>query len=75
MSFTLELVLRRAERSLERVLSLTGRRGYELVSVNASRRTDGALSVRLTLTSERSADVLLRQLEKLVEVETIRLES
>lgn len=72
MSFTLEIVLRRAERAFERLLSLTGRRGYELVAVDASRQGDGKLTVRLTLTSERSAEVLLRQLAKLVEVETIR---
>jgi acetolactate synthase regulatory subunit len=74
VSFTFELVLRRAERALERVLSLTGRRGYELVAVDASTRADGKLAVRLTLASERSAETLKRQLEKLVEVEAVELE-
>jgi acetolactate synthase regulatory subunit len=72
-SFTFELVLRRAERALERVLSLTGRRGYELVALDASTRDDGKLAVRLTLASDRSAEVLRRQLEKLLEVEMVRL--
>ncbi len=73
MSFTLEMVLHRAERAFERVVSLVGRRGYELVAVDASRRLDGKLSVRLTLASERSGEILLRQLEKLVEVEAVQL--
>lgn len=73
MSFTLELVLGRAERALERVVSLCGRRGYELVAVNASTRPDGKFSVRLTLASDRNAETLQRQLEKLVEVEAVQL--
>jgi acetolactate synthase regulatory subunit len=74
VSFTLEIVVSRAERAFERVVSLVGRRGYELVSVEASRHPDGRLSVHLTLASERSGETLLRQLEKLVDVEAVQLQ-
>ena len=77
MSFTLELVVKRAERALERVLGLAGRRGYEVVAASATMRDDGrAFAVRLTLlptTGERRAETLVRQLQRLVDVEYVSI--
>jgi acetolactate synthase regulatory subunit len=76
MSFTLDLVVRRAERALERVLGLAGRRGFEVVGVSARMNEDGrSLSVTLNLVpaqGERRPETLVRQLERLVEVESVR---
>jgi acetolactate synthase regulatory subunit len=76
VSFTLDLVVKRAERALERVLGLAGRRGYEVLAVSATMNEDGrSFSVRLTLVpteGERRAETLARQLERLVEVESVR---
>jgi acetolactate synthase regulatory subunit len=75
MSFTLDLVVRRTERALERVLGLAGRRGFEVVGVSARMNEDGrSLSVTLTLVpaqGERRAETLVRQLERLAEVESV----
>jgi acetolactate synthase regulatory subunit len=75
MSFTLELVVKRAERALERVLGLAGRRGFEVVGVSARMNEDGrSLSVTLTLVpaqGERRPETLVRQLARLVEVESV----
>ena len=71
MSFRLLVRLRRAERSLERALGVAGRRGYEVVSVSASRAEDGTeLIAHLELESGGSPEALIRHLEKLDEVET-----
>ena len=79
MSFTLDLVVKRAERAFERVVGLAGRRGYEIVAVSATMNGDGsALRVRLTLVprdENRSARTLVRQLAKLVEVESVDIAS
>ena len=74
MRFTLELVLKRSERSFERVIGLLGRRGCELVAVRASMSEDErVLRVSLTLESSRRAETLARQLDRLVEVESVRI--
>ena len=78
MSLELTLVLRRSERALERVVGLAGRRGYEIVGVSATRNGDGGtLSVHLTLEprdGSRRGETLVRQLEKLFEVESVRID-
>lgn len=69
MSFTVSLRLQRAERSLERLVGVAGRRGYELVGMQASLGEDAThLDVELTLSSDRSPEALVRQLSKLREV-------
>jgi len=74
MSFRLEMTLRRKERAFERVVGLVGRRGYEVVAVSAALAPDGAaMTVRLTLESDRPAELLARQLAKLYEVTAVRL--
>lgn len=72
MTFCIALRLARAERSIERVVALVGRRGFEVVGVDAVLDGQGGhFVVKLTLESERSADVLLRQLGRLAEVEDV----
>lgn len=72
MSFTVSLRLQRAERALERLVGVAGRRGYELVGIHAALGADAThLDVQLTLSSDRSPDVLVRQLSKLREVVNI----
>ena len=67
--------LQRAERSLERALGVVGRRGYELVSISASREKDGQqLFAHLELEGRGSPETLVRQLQKLHEVEHVVLE-
>jgi acetolactate synthase regulatory subunit len=79
VSVELALVLRRAERAFERVVGLAGRRGYEIVGVSTAKNDDGrTLSVRLTLEPRdegRSPETLVRQLAKLVEVESVRIDT
>ena len=75
MSFKLLVRLRRAERSLERALGVVGRRGYEVVSVSASRAEHGTeLAARLELESGGAPETLIRHLKKLDEVEHVVLE-
>ena len=73
MSFTIELGLRRSERSLERLLGLVGRRGYEVVGLEACLTAHGGeLAVRMTLASDRPMEPLLHHIRKLHEVLEIR---
>jgi len=75
LSFKLLVRLRRAERSLERALGVVGRRGYEVVSVSASRVEDGTeLVAHIELESRGSPETVIRQLQKLHEVEDVVLE-
>jgi acetolactate synthase regulatory subunit len=71
-AFTLELEIERVERALERMLGVVGRRGYEILSVSAVTTSDDRYLVQLELSSERSPDVLARQLMKLHEVHQVR---
>jgi acetolactate synthase regulatory subunit len=71
LSFKLLLRLRRSERSLERALGVVGRRGYELVSVAATRTEKGTqLVAHLELEGGASPETLIHQLKRLDEVES-----
>lgn len=73
MSVIIELGLRRSERSLERLLGLVGRRGFEVVGLEASVTEDGGeLAVKMTLASDRPMEPLLHHIRKLYEVLEIR---
>lgn len=76
MRFHLRMKIKRLERSLERVLGLVGRRGHEIERLVAQ-PSDGStlLEVRLTINSERSAEVLRRQIGRLYEVESVEFDS
>ena len=74
MSFQLHLRMKKAERAIERVLGLVGRRGYEIEKVLAH-PSEGSrgIDVTLTIQSDRSGEVLVRQIAKLYEVEQVEL--
>ena len=72
MSCSLELALDRAEGALLRVLGTIERRGWSVVAVNAASSAD-TYAVRITLDGSRDADILCRQLERLVDVRQVRL--
>jgi len=66
MRYQLDLTLRRAEGSLARVIGTAERRGFKPVSVDGETQTDGdRWHLRLAVESERPADALMTQLEKL----------
>lgn len=74
MSFQLQLRVKKAERSIERVLGLVGRRGYEIEKILAQPSEESSgIDVTLTIQSDRSGEVLVRQIAKLYEVEQVEL--
>jgi len=72
MSCCLELALDRAEGALLRVLGTIERRGWNVLSVNAA-STAQTYSVNVTLEGERDPEILCRQLQRLVDVQEVRL--
>ena len=74
MSFQLHLRVKKAERSIERVLGLVGRRGYEIEKILAQPSAGSRwIDVTLTIQSDRSGEVLIRQIAKLYEVERVEM--
>lgn len=68
-ALTLHLRVKNEEGALLRVLSMTRRRRFDLLSLNADLSADGRfLDVRMTVAAERSAPAFVRQIEKLVDV-------
>lgn len=66
MRYQLDLTLRRAEGALARVIGTAERRGFKPVSVDGETQTDGdRWHLRLAVESERPAESLQLQLEKL----------
>jgi len=66
MRYQLELTLRHVEGALARVTGTAERRGFRPVSVEGETRVDGdRWHLRLAVESERSAESLRSQLEKL----------
>ena len=66
---TLQLRIKNEEGALLRVLSMTRRRRFDLIKLNADSSADGQfLDVRMTVQAERSAPAFVRQIEKLVDV-------
>jgi acetolactate synthase regulatory subunit len=66
---TLQLRVKNEEGALLRVLSMTRRRRFGLISLNADSSADGLfLDVRMTVQAERSAPAFVRQIEKLEDV-------
>jgi acetolactate synthase regulatory subunit len=65
---TLRLRVKNEEGALVRVLSMTRRRRFDLISLQADSSADGFLDVRMTVRAERSAPAFVRQIEKLVDV-------
>lgn len=64
--YQLDLTLRQAEGALIRVLGAAERRGFRPISVDGETQTDGdRWYLRVAVESDRSADTLRNQLEKL----------
>lgn len=74
MTHHLTLELSRQEGALVRVLGLTERRGYEPVALSALPRGT-TLSLSLSVFSNRPISQLIRQLEKLFDVQSVALEA
>lgn len=71
---TLQLRVKNEEGALLRILGMTRRRRFDLVSVNASSSADGRfMDVRMTVKAERPAPAFVRQIEKLVDVDRVEL--
>jgi acetolactate synthase regulatory subunit len=73
-TFTLQIRVAQTDGSLERILSVTRRRRYELAQLSVEATDDGAsFDVELTVRSERPAQSLVRQLEKLEDVAQVNV--
>jgi acetolactate synthase regulatory subunit len=67
--------LRRAEGDLERLIGLFRRRAWQVTSLEARVGRDGStMTVHATLEGDRSPEVLARQVERLIEVESVHLD-
>ncbi|MGA7121047.1 MAG: ACT domain-containing protein [Polyangiaceae bacterium] len=67
--------LRRAEGDLERLIGLFRRRAWQVTSLEARVARDGStMTVHATLEGDRSPEVLARQVERLIEVESVHLD-
>ena len=73
-TLTLQLKLRRSEGALVRVLSVTRRRRFDLLSLKATPSSDaGFLDIHMTVQADRSSSFLIRQIEKLVDVSQVEV--
>ena len=74
MSRRLEICLSATEGALIRVLGTVERRGYSLNSLQVE-RTEDSMRVSMQIDSDRDANVLCRQLDRLFDVQSVRLEA
>jgi acetolactate synthase small subunit len=75
MKSVLEMRLTNSEGVLERVLGRLRQRGFDLCSMNVERSMDTAiLMIRITVESSRSIENICRQLEKLIDVQSVKLQ-
>lgn len=73
-ALTLQLRVKNEEGALLRVLSMTRRRRFDLISLNADSSADGQFfDVRMTVQAERSAPAFVRQIEKLEDVDHVEV--
>lgn len=68
MKRKLECEIAQTEGSLMRVLGVVERRGYRLQELTVRPAGPGGLQLSLSIESPRDAEVLVRQLERLVDV-------
>ena len=67
--------MRRAEGDLERLIGVFRRRGWNVTALEARATRDGAtMTLHATLEGDRSPEVLVRQVERLWEVEAAHFE-
>lgn len=72
-TYHLQIALAREEAALLRLLGTTERRGFQVVSLEAHPHSAdaGLFAINLTVQGARDITLLQRQLERLVEVETV----
>ena len=76
MTFTLDVTLHRTERSLERLMNLIGRRGYEIIDMSVDGTSlEGLYLVRCKVESDRRPETLQRFVGKLYDVESVRIDN
>ncbi|MDP9034806.1 MAG: ACT domain-containing protein [Myxococcota bacterium] len=67
--------MQRAEGDLERLMGLFRRRGWQVASLDARSTGDGAaMTVDATLEGETSPDLLVRQVARMLEVQSIEVD-
>ncbi len=67
--------LRRSEGELERLIGLFRRRAWQVSALEARASRDGStMTVHATLEGDRSPEILARQVERLIEVESVHLD-
>jgi acetolactate synthase regulatory subunit len=67
--------VRRSEGDLERVLGVFRRRGWQVTALEARMARDNtSMTIHATLEGERSPEVLARQVERLIEVESVHID-
>jgi acetolactate synthase regulatory subunit len=72
--FTLQLSMKQSEGVLVRLLSVIRKRRYEVLSLTAIPSEDGSsFNIQATIGADRSAAVLVRQIEKLVDVSRVEV--
>lgn len=74
MSRRLEITMAANEGALIRLLGTVERRGYSLDSLHVERTADHML-VNMRIESDRDANILCRQLDRLVDVQSVNLEA
>ena len=74
MSRRLEITMAANEGALIRVLGTVERRGYSLNSLHVE-KTDDQMQVSMQIESDRDANVLCRQLDRLFDVQSVNLEA
>jgi acetolactate synthase regulatory subunit len=73
-TLTLQLKLKQSEGALVRVLSVTRRRRFDLLSLKATPSSDaGFLDIQMSVQADRSSSFLIRQIEKLVDVSHLEI--
>ena len=67
--------VRRAEGDLERLIGVFRRRGWHVAALEARTTRDGStMMVHATLEGDRSPEVLARQVQRIIDVETVHIE-
>ncbi|MBS1992061.1 MAG: ACT domain-containing protein [Cyanobacteria bacterium SZAS LIN-2] len=75
MKFIVNIRLNNAEGAMERVLGRLRARCFEVSSMSAERSHDRAhIDARLTIEGQRAAEPVIKQLEKLYDVQSLRVQ-
>jgi acetolactate synthase II small subunit len=74
MSRRLEITMAANEGALIRVLGTVERRGYSLSTLHVE-KTDNSMQVSMQIESDRDANILCRQLDRLFDVQSVNLEA